>query len=422
MNTSLLHRDRRFISGSVSILSCAALTALTACSSSSSSGGAGPTSGSMSGSMSGSPSGQISASGSTPPPIASQPASSQPAGSTSTAAEVARLSKPVTSYVLPTASIDPKRLAGKTVYYIPISQQAPAFKAVSDAMTEALAKVGMKLQICDGAANPSSVSACVNQAVGASAAGIVMDSIPYGLAASALSSAQSKGVPVLITDQLPDPGHPASTKLGYLPGPATAMLEVAARSIIVGSGGKAVVVINEVNDNPSSVAYVDKAVAVFKNECSGCKITINKISSANFQLVAPSTSSAVLKTPGVDYVLAEYDLFLQPTADGIKQSGKAASIKLVSTAANLSSLQAMSKGQGPAAEVGQSLAFQGWADTDAILRLALGKPAPTYDIPYRLFTADNIHSIQATPAASASGEWFGPADYPAKFTALWKAS
>ena len=335
---------------------------------------------------------------------------------------MARLSKPVTSYVLPTASIDPKGLAGKTVYYIPISQQAPAFKTVSDAMTAALAKVGMKLQICDGAANPSSIGACINQAVGASAAGIVMDSIPYALAASALAGAQSKGVPVLVTDQLPDPAHPASAKLGYLPGPATAMLEVAARAIIVGSGGKAVVVLNEVNDNVSSVAYAEKAVAVFKNECPGCKVTVNKISSANFQLVAPSTSSAVLKTPGVNYALAEYDLFLRATSDGIKQAGKAASIKLASTAANLDSLQAMSKGQGPAIEVGQSLAFQGWADTDAILRLALGKAVPAYDIPYRLFTTANISSIKATPAAAASGEWFGPADYPAKFTSLWKAS
>lgn len=330
--------------------------------------------------------------------------------------------KPAASYSLPTKTINPKPLSGKTIYYIPISQQVAAFKVVGDAMTTALAKVGVKLQVCDGAANPNSISACVNQAVGAGAAGIVMDAIPYVLAANALSRAQAKGVPVLITDQLKDPGHPAGAKLGYVPGPGSAMLAASAKWIIADSGGKAVVVANQVSDNPSSVAFMASALAAFKTECPGCKVTVNKVTEADFQLVAPSTSSAILKTPGVNYVLAEFDNFLQPTAAGVQQSGKAASVKLVSTAATLGSLQAMARGKAPAADVGQDLAFQGWSDTDAILRLALKQPVPQYADPYRLFTAKNIHDIDLSQASFASGKWFGPADFSTKFAALWKVS
>ena len=389
-------------------LLCSAAVALTGCSSSSSNSDTSPSSNSVTSGSAGTP--------------GSSTTTSSAADAGQVAADVARLSKPVTSYTVPSDAIDVKPLRGRTIYYIPIIQQAPTFEAISEAMDKALDAAGLKLQICDGKANPSSISGCINQAVGARAAGIVLDSIPYGFAANALAAAQAKGVPVLVADQLLDPAHPASATLGYLPGHAQQMVETIAKWIIVESRGKAVVVINEVTDNPSSVTYVEKAQSVFHSACPGCTVKINKISSANFQLIAPSTSSAILKTPGVNYVISEYDNFLQPTGGGVQQAGKAASVKIVSTSATLSSIQAMAKGQGPTADVGQSSPFQGWANADAILRLALKEPVPTYDIPYRLFTADNIHSIKATSAAEASGEWFGPTTFPAQFKAIWKSS
>jgi ABC-type sugar transport system substrate-binding protein len=346
------------------------------------------------------------------------------AGSTASAAssKLDVVMQPVDGYTLPTDPVDASSLSGKTVYYIPITQQTPAFKVTSDAMTEALDAVGMKLQICDGAANPSSTSACVAQAVGAGAAGIVTDSIPYGFAANALSDAQAQGVPVLITDQLEDPDHPAGDDLAYLPGPGIAMLEAIARWVIEDSGGKAVVVANEVTDNPSAIAYMEAAVKVFEDECPDCTVEVNKISAANFPQVAPATSAAIAKTPGTNYVLSEFDAFLQPTFGGIQATGQGASIKLVSTAATLSSFQAMAKGQPPVADVGQSLPFQGWSDADAILRLILKQPVPEYDIPIRLFSADNVGDIDLTEDASASGEWFGPTDFTDQYKSLWGVS
>ena len=39
--------------------------------------------------------------------------------------------------------------------------------------------------------------------------------------------------------------------------------------------------------------------------------------------------------------------------------------------------------------------------------------------PTRLFTAQNIGSIQVTPAAAASGAWFGSTAYQAAFKKDW---
>ena len=64
-------------------------------------------------------------------------------------------------------------------------------------------------------------------------------------------------------------------------------------------------------------------------------------------------------------------------------------------------------------------AYAGWALSDEILRLAT-KTAPANEtFPSRLFTSDNIGSIQVTPAAQASGEWFGDTSYQSAFAKLW---
>jgi ribose transport system substrate-binding protein len=77
------------------------------------------------------------------------------------------------------------------------------------------------------------------------------------------------------------------------------------------------------------------------------------------------------------------------------------------------------------ASVGQASAYQGWVDADAVLRMMTGTTGdklPQYTIPVRLFTRDNIGSVPLTQAAEASGEWFGPADYPDSFVKLWGLS
>ncbi len=335
------------------------------------------------------------------------------------AAEVKQMSEPVDSFPVPTEAIGAiSSLKGRTVYYIPISQQAPSFTVTATAMKEALAAAGLNLQVCDGGANPTSISACVNQAVGAGAGGIVTDAIPYAMAANALDAAQKAKIPVLIADQIPDEKHPAGPTLAYQEGAGTEMLEAIAKWIVVDSGGSAKVVLTAANDSPSSRAYAAAGEKVIK-DCSGCKLTVNEISTANFSLIAPSTSSAILKTPGVNYVISEFDQYVQPVMGGTQQSGKLASVKGASSAATLTSLKMVKSKTFLHAEAAQALPYQGWTLTDAILRMALGKDVPDEKIPFRLFTEDNIDSVELTDAAQASGAWFGPAGFQDEFKKLW---
>jgi ribose transport system substrate-binding protein len=130
-----------------------------------------------------------SSSSSTAAPASSSSSATASAAS-STSAGVAKAQQMVTqleattsTYPVPTASISGvSALKGKTVYYIPLVQFIPGFVVTAATMKVALAKAGMNLQVCNGQGQPSAVAACVQQATGAGAAGIITDAIPYGMA------------------------------------------------------------------------------------------------------------------------------------------------------------------------------------------------------------------------------------------------
>src|ERR1700759_5255122 len=133
------------------------------------------------------------------------------------AAKVAELEKAGTSFPGPTGQIPGVTgLSGKTVYYIPITQQSPQFAVTQAALESAFGKVGIKLQVCNGNATPTGIAACLTQATKAQAGAIITDAIPYVIAANAFAAALAAGIPVLNTNQTADSAPPAAAKLGYI--------------------------------------------------------------------------------------------------------------------------------------------------------------------------------------------------------------
>ncbi len=169
---------------------------------------------------------------------------------------VAQLSTTTTQYPVPTAS------------YIPLVQAIPGFVVTAQTMKVAMAKAGLKLQVCDGQGNPTSMAACVSQAEGAKAAGIIMDAIPYGMIQNALDGAKAKGIPIVVTDQIAPPGTTSTAQVAYVPGVIDQPSQIAWWTI-ADSKGKANLIIGEEADSPSSLAYVQTSLPIYKQYCSG---------------------------------------------------------------------------------------------------------------------------------------------------------
>jgi ribose transport system substrate-binding protein len=348
----------------------------------------------------------------------SSSASATPAGVATAQQQVASLSATTASYPVPTSNVTGvQKLKGETVYYIPLVQQIPGFVVTAATMKTALAKAGLKLQVCNGQGQPTAVAACVQQAVGAKAAGIITDAIPYGMAANALSAAKAKGIPVIIADQFPPAGNTNTNQLSYVPGVVDQPSQIA-WWMIANSQGKANAIIAEEADSPSSMQYVTNSLPIYKKYCPGCTITVKKITASTNSLLASATSSNILANPDATYYYTEFEDSLQPTVQGIQQSGKSG-ISLSVAGGSVDGLGLLKGNSVVKAVVAVDQAFAGWALTDEILRMATKSGPVNETFPSRLFTTQNISSIQVTPAAQASGAWFGNSSYQSDFAKLW---
>jgi ribose transport system substrate-binding protein len=343
-------------------------------------------------------------------------------------AEVARLMKPTTSFPAPGAKLsNVKSLAGKTVWYIPITEKVEFFQAVTSGLKTALGKAGVKLRSCSGEANPSATAACFNQAVDSRAGAIILDAIPVAVAAQAFSSAQASDIPVLVTDQdPPPPGAPGAVKgigddkLAYASFGTKDLMKGVADWIIADSNGKANALLLELTDSPSTQAWMEQgAVAEYKKNCPSCTTTVAKINIASLQQVPSKVSSELLRNQDTDYVQPQFDAVAQPAQAGVQQAGFSNKVKAASATGLLAGLQSVKQGGFIKADLGIDYGYQGWAIADDVFRMMLGKPPVDEKIPTRLFTKDNIGSVQLTPAAEASGEWFGSTAFRDMFTKLW---
>jgi len=353
-------------------------------------------------------------------------APSSSASSTSTAAAgvakaqqmVTQLEATTSSYPVPTASISGlSALKGKTVYYIPLVQFIPGFVVTAATMKTALAKVGVNLQVCNGNAQPAAVASCVQQATGAGAAGIITDSIPYGMAENALNAAKAKGIPIIIADQYPPAGNTNTDAVTYVPGVVDQPTQIA-WWMIDNSGGKANAIIAEEADSPSSIAYVQNSLSIYKQYCPGCTVTVKQITASSNSQIASDTSSNLLTNPNATYYYTEFEDSLDPTVQGIQQSNKT-DISLSVAGGTVDGLGRLKDNSMVKAVVVVDQAYAGWALSDEILRMATKSAPVTETFPSRLFTAQNIGSIQVTTADQSSGAWFGDSSYQSAFEQLW---
>jgi ribose transport system substrate-binding protein len=337
---------------------------------------------------------------------------------------VTKESRATASFPPPGPAFNARSLRGRSVWYIPISLSVPVFAISNGTLTAALSKVGITEHSCSGEASPSATSACINQAVGANAGAIVTDAIPVALAANAFANARSHHIPVLVQDQLPPTAGPGTVKglgddqLAYQPLQAANLVEAEAYWTIADSHGKANVLLEPYTDSPSTLSYDVSTEAVFKKLCPACTVADQKIGLATASLTASQTSSALLSHPNVNYVLPEFDALLEGVGQGIQQAGFSSKVRVVTSAGDLPALQAIKAGR-ISVDAGEDFPYIGWADADQAMRMMLGKPIVPEKPPLRLFTSANVGSLSLTPAAQASGEWYGSDGYTSMFEHLW---
>lgn len=361
-----------------------------------------------------------SASGAGSSSSSSSAASSSPTGGASAgvaraAAVVAARRGVTSSYPPPGPAINVKPLKGKSIWYIPLGASIPVVQIEAQGVQEAVKAAGMSYSTCDGKLQPAQWAACINQAVNAGAAGIITDSIDPSSVATAVASAKSHNIPLLLGNET-DAHSPLlqGMSIGGDFEDQPPMMDW----IIADSGGKAHILTSTVQGDKATQAEVTNSLAELHKNCPSCvQYNINS-TPETLNTIGSSTSSALIQHSDVTYGYPEFDFFEPLFARGAQTSGH--QIKVVSTNDALTSLQEIKAGSGQVADSGANRNYLGWSATDRILRMILHKPEPTsVTVPVRVFDKTNIGSISLTQAASVSGEWWGTTAYKQQFPKLW---
>ncbi len=345
----------------------------------------------------------------------SSSASSGGSGTAAAAAVVAAHRGPSGAFVAPGPAVKATGLKGKSVWYIPIGAAIPVLLGEAGGIQQAATSLGMSYHTCDGKLLASNQATCINQAVNAGAAGIITDSFDPTTVSTALAAAKAKKVPVIVGNEN---GAQTALEQFMTVGGDPEQEPVAMDWIIQHSGGKAKILSTTVIGDKGTESAATAGTAELKKNCSGCTQTIVQTTAAQLQNIGSAVSSSLLQHKDVDYGFPQFDFLVPLFKQGLQSSGK--KLTLVSTNGVLSQMQEVKAHGAQVADIGANRNYLGWSAMDRLVRMILGKPAPTkVTVPVRVFDATNIGSVKLNQADSLSGIWYGPTTYQAAFKKLW---
>jgi ribose transport system substrate-binding protein len=354
-------------------------------------------------------------------------ASSNANGSLSPSAGIAEAKKLVKQYEQapkwkpPGTPFDASKAKGKSIWYVSLSLSIPFEKYMLQGIQQGAASVGAKGVGFDGKFSAAEGARGIEQAIQSKASVIMVGGFEPSLVGPALADAEKAGIPVIMAN-VQDPGPPRSDYPSAVKAFATHSFswpgKVEADFVTADSGGKANIVFMSTSDLPHITSPMKDA---FLNElervCPGCKVKVMNVPSGQWNTLQTKTASLIRSNPDVNYIVPDFDGMVIFALPGVHSAGAQDKVKIVSFNATPSVMKALKSKDVVVGETGGPNLLQGWAFADQALRVAAGvKPLADIGIKDRLFTADNINSIDLGAEESS---WYGEGDYAAAYKKLW---
>jgi ribose transport system substrate-binding protein len=363
-----------------------------------------------------------SSSSSTPAPStgASTAAATTTAAPSGLEAEVQASMQADAQFEAPGEPIDISSLKGKTVWYIPIGASVPTLQIELVGIKQAVAAAGLKLQVCDGKFNPSSIAGCLDQALNAKAGAVIADSFDQNIAPNQFSALEKAKIPAYLTNVAI--GGENSPLVTWGGADQSKMMEMLARWVVVDSGGDAKTLFVQLTDAKALTDAVTDGKAVIADNCDGCTSEVVSTQTAKMPAIPSLVSSSLLRFPDTNYVVAQVDSIAAPVVKGIQQAGYTNKVKMGSLTGQIPSMQLIKSGSGQAADVAPDLTYGGWLMIDTVMRQMLGDTPKRVEPPYRLFDESNIGDVELTSDAQESGAWWNAQGFRDELKKLWTQS
>lgn len=333
---------------------------------------------------------------------------------------------PPSQFTPPGAAFAAGSARGKTVFFIgdigvpQTSSSVAGFRA-------GLAKAGVSLKTFDDNSQLPDASRGVAQGVSLGVDAIVVNAITSSLLAQDYARARAAKIPV-IEIEVHDTGQ---GKGGVLPGepngviaacdlPHSAAGRLMAAFAVADSQGSVNAIGYPASDapgisNPERMGIQAEAKAL----CPGCTVRFEDIPAAQITARSgPLAQANVSSNPNVNYLFPFFDIEATFMIPAVHAAGGSSRVKIVTFNASPDVLKSLAANDVVAADVGADNERFGWTWADQTLRVLTGnQPVNDVKLPLRLFTRNNIHTIDLNGAPS---NWYGGRSYQGSYAQLWQ--
>jgi ribose transport system substrate-binding protein len=323
----------------------------------------------------------------------------------------------------PTKKVPIAKAKGKSVYFINLTEEIPALNEWGQVFKQQMALAGVSTTICDGMGAPATITTCLDQALAAKPSAIVALSLDTSFISSYMTRAKAAGIK-FITGQTGLPGIPklagddAEVTFNY-----ATVGKYLADWFVADSGctkGAAQIITTTSARQPSAAEVAGIQTEVHRLCPSLTLPSVQNVLIPDWPTQLPTeTRSLLTSNPNLEYLLPLYDGMTIPMVPAAEALQRTTPVKMAAFNATPVVMQTeLAKPSPLAADVGGPNTWYGLALADQTLRLLTGlPPVATEEVPLRLFTRANLHTINVN--ASSDAGWYGSVNPIAKYHALW---
>jgi ribose transport system substrate-binding protein len=319
---------------------------------------------------------------------------------------VIREYKAIPKFVPPGPSFDAVRhVKGKTVFEIPITSEVPFITAVEEGMRQAADMVGAKLVVYPNQGEPAQWVQGIRTAIAQQADAITLFAQNPALLGPQIAQAEKAGIPVIVVRTSGEEERCQSDRGGEVygttcvPGPFEQAGRIEADWVIVDSGGDANVLVITSNDARSTIPLLRGLRGEFADKCPSCKVSYVDVPIPDWsQRVQTEVQSALLRDPEIDYIIPIYDSMSRYVVPALRASNATGRVKISTFNGTPFVLEMLQDEDIVSMDVGENLAWVGWATMDQAFRAIAGlPPARSEHTPLRVFDDSNIDDTGRPP-------------------------
>jgi ribose transport system substrate-binding protein len=282
-------------------------------------------------------------------------------------------------------------LHGKLIFEIPITSEVPFIGAVERGMREAAAEVGAQLKVFPNQGQPAQWAQGIRTAIASDADAILLLAQDPELVRPQIEQAEQAGIPVIVLRTTGE-GEPCpAIGATCVPAPFEQAGRLEADFVTADSQGDANVLVITSKDARSTRPLLAGLEDEFADKCPDCKLRFVDVPIPDWaSKLRGEVQSALVRDPGIDYVIATYDSMSQFAVPAIVAAGRADKIKIAAFNGTPFVLGMIQDGEVVAMDVGENLAWVGWASMDQAFRVvARERPVRSEHTPLRVFDAEN---------------------------------